>query len=327
MESKLNSTVINEYTESFVQSLTNDFFKQHSSMSGDDLLKIPVRQVGLFALRQIYSSWRREIDKLTSPYFNYDAADVKDGLNRLMNVLSRNISLSKETSEALLLSATNHTLLLIFSPFQFYKQLVEQLLSGQLDREGLEEWEKFTEINVGIFKRLISMASNQGFATEPTETLLNTLFVDAEMPQAIEDFVEKFSSISPLDPSLFLEQETSTAGEPTQIPSEETDSQPLTIHDSYTVKEQTTLADSLREQQTVGSIKSSLTINQKFMFINDLFDGNQDDFSTVLDFLDGCESFDVAEAFIRNNYFKHNRWKEEAPQVKEFMALIDKRFS
>ena len=63
------------------------------------------------------------------------------------------------------------------------------------------------------------------------------------------------------------------------------------------------------------------------MFINDLFNDNQEDFNKVLDFLEGCETKEVAVSFINNNYLKHNIWNANAPQVKEFLRLLDKKFS
>ena len=62
------------------------------------------------------------------------------------------------------------------------------------------------------------------------------------------------------------------------------------------------------------------------MFINDLFNESQEDFSKVLDFLETCESKEVAISFINNNYLKHNIWKANSPQVKEFMELLEKKF-
>ena len=87
------------------------------------------------------------------------------------------------------------------------------------------------------------------------------------------------------------------------------------------------LGDTLGFETTKASLKSMLTINQKFMFVNDLFRGSQEDFAKVIDFLDTCETKDVVIKFLNSNYIKRGQWKAEAPQVKEFLSLIDKKFN
>jgi hypothetical protein len=110
---------------------------------------------------------------------------------------------------------------------------------------------------------------------------------------------------------------------------EEHHSDNITLNDQFASNSgHQTLADQLKQNQgNAGSIKSMLSINQKFMFINDLFNDNQEDFNKVVDFLETCGSKEVAQAFINNNYLKRNIWNANAPQVKQFIALIDKKFS
>ena len=91
------------------------------------------------------------------------------------------------------------------------------------------------------------------------------------------------------------------------------------------MEEKITLADTLGKNNK-DSIKTMLTINQKFMFINDLFDGNQNDFVKVIDFLEDCETEEQAVSFIQNNYIKRSLWRAEAPPVKEFIKLIVSKY-
>jgi hypothetical protein len=99
-----------------------------------------------------------------------------------------------------------------------------------------------------------------------------------------------------------------------------------TLNDSFVGSSYETVADTLKSSHKSGTLKSMLSINQKFMFINDLFNDSQDDFNKVMDFLESCETKDSAISFINNNYLKHNIWNANAPQVKEFLALLDKKF-
>ena len=99
-----------------------------------------------------------------------------------------------------------------------------------------------------------------------------------------------------------------------------------TLNDSFVSSSYKTVADTLKSSHNPGTLKSMLSINQKFMFINDLFNDNQDDFNKVMDFLESCENKDAAISFINNSYLKHNIWNGNSPQVKEFLSLLDKKF-
>ena len=63
------------------------------------------------------------------------------------------------------------------------------------------------------------------------------------------------------------------------------------------------------------------------MFINQLFDGSVDDFNTVVDFLDNCDSQVEAMNFINNNYLKKNNWNKDLNEVKEFIEVVAKKYA
>jgi hypothetical protein len=63
------------------------------------------------------------------------------------------------------------------------------------------------------------------------------------------------------------------------------------------------------------------------MFINQLFDGNTDDFNQVIDFLDSCQSQAEAMDFINSNYLKKSNWVKDSIEVKEFIEVIAKKYA
>ncbi len=169
------------------------------------------------------------------------------------------------------------------------------------------------------------------------EELFNKAFEGLnEPPSDVAPLLAPFNELLELDiASIWIEEEEDQAGEleaanEADFIDEETDLEEVefsTIHTQFSEEKTEILADSLGFESSQSSLKLMLTINQKFMFVNDLFDGNNEDFNKVIDFLDSCETKDVILKFINSNYIQRGNWKAEAPQVKEFLALIDKKFN
>ncbi|MCK5665720.1 MAG: hypothetical protein KAI17_19665 [Thiotrichaceae bacterium] len=329
MESKLNFKAIETYADAYSTKLLDEIFASKEKIAGDEILKLPVEQVGLLILNNIYQSWAQEAEKLKSDYFNYEADDVEAELKRLMNVLSKNILIEKENFKPLLIDAVNKTLLLIVSPYTFYSNLLND---RDVSVTSLETTKKFLRINNGVLKTLINKLEISPEMLSNPDLLLNDVFAAIDdVPLNNDDIVERFGSYHPLVlDEFYIEQEPKQVLHAQEFEGEEDDPEieaESTLNDSFVGNSYETVADKLKNEQQNNSLKSMLSINEKFMFINDLFDGNQDDFTKVLDFLEACESKQEAVSFVENNYLKHNIWKENAPQVKAFIALLEKKFT
>ncbi|MEN8247730.1 MAG: hypothetical protein ABFS32_02260 [Bacteroidota bacterium] len=334
MESKLNLQAIDTYVESYSNKLSEELFQGKESLTGDDILKLPVNQVGLLIINNIFQSWNEEAEKLKSPYFDYENAEVQAELKKLMNLLSKNILVSRSDFGPLLKKAVLDTILLMISPYSFYKSLVEG--KDRISISYMESVAKFVKINRQCLGKMIEKGKESpGLLELPGELLNLALGTVDSTPENIEGYVKQFSEIEPFNEESFIiaDRESHPAYEEKVAAmsyededEEEEEKSEGTLNDSFISESYESVADELKNSQKTNSLKSMLSINQKFMFINDLFNDSQEDFSKVLDFLETCESKEVATSFIHNNYLKHNIWKANAPQVKEFMALLDKKF-
>ncbi|MGI4834834.1 MAG: hypothetical protein ACRYFK_15370 [Janthinobacterium lividum] len=84
-----------------------------ATLDGPALLKLtPLRQLNLLVLHQLLGRWQHEATQLRSPYFDFEAAPVRETLGQFMNVLSRHISVGQRALEPLLTQAIAYTLLL-----------------------------------------------------------------------------------------------------------------------------------------------------------------------------------------------------------------------
>ena len=101
-------------------------------LDGPAVLKFaPIRQVNLFVVRQLLGQWTQEMARLRSPYFNFEAPEVRQGLTQFMNLVSRHIQLSRAAFEPLLARAIGDTLGVAAEPAA---TLEEKLLGEQADR-------------------------------------------------------------------------------------------------------------------------------------------------------------------------------------------------
>ncbi|MDH5475321.1 MAG: hypothetical protein OEX22_06490 [Cyclobacteriaceae bacterium] len=96
----------------------------------------------------------------------------------------------------------------------------------------------------------------------------------------------------------------------------------ITLNDTFSTGEVKTLAD-IHEKQGVDKIETSITLNQRFMFVNGLFDGDVDTFNAVINTLDNLNNYEEAESYI-NSHFKN--WDKLDEDVIEFFDILKKRF-
>ena len=328
MESKLNYEAIDTYVKAYSSKLNANLFAEKDTITGDDIIQISVSQVGLFVLNKIYQSWALEVDKLKSPYFNYQSDAVQLSMQKLMNVLSKNILVARSDFEPILTRAVHDTILLLISPYSYFKILLEK---EDTNIEVLQSMERFVTINKGVLSNMIEKLSSSAELIDDIAALLNTVFSSLEdAPQSNTSELRKFTEIHPLvEEDLYLteaEEPVLQAHEFDDEEDEENAGSEKTLNDSFVGNSYETVADTLKSTQQVNTLKSMLSINQKFMFINDLFNDSQEDFNKVLDFLETCDTKETAVSFITNNYLKHNIWNANSPQVKEFLRLLETKF-
>lgn len=67
-------------------------------------------------------------------------------------------------------------------------------------------------------------------------------------------------------------------------------------------------------------------MNERFQFINGIFKGDSQAFSTSLDFINKCTSMDNAQQFIDHHLKPQFNWDMESEPVQQFMELVERRF-
>jgi len=73
-------------------------------------------------------------------------------------------------------------------------------------------------------------------------------------------------------------------------------------------------------------LKEAIALNQKFLFMNELFDGDKEKYDTVLDKINGCETLLEVKAYLSSEVSTYSKWDEEAQAVQQFNSLIERKF-
>ncbi len=145
---------------------------------------------------------------------------------------------------------------------------------------------------------------------------------------SIEDVVEKAAPIVEAKPEPI-------AQEVVEVKVEETKVEPVVKESSVIVKEKgtsfldrlTIVDNSIGSQiggQRLDTLSGAFGINQRLLYINELFDGSGEAFSDAVKVLDTQQNLDAASDKVEELAFK-NSWNPEEEAVLEFLAIIKRR--
>lgn len=111
---------------------------------------------------------------------------------------------------------------------------------------------------------------------------------------------------------------------------------PVNLNEKF-IKEQITLNDRLKQgprgtlldkhqKAKVEDIKSVISLNQRFLFINELFAGNSTAFNQALQEIEKCATYQSAMELIQNNYVTAYKWDPTNEEVQHFLEIIERKF-
>ncbi len=128
-----------------------------------------------------------------------------------------------------------------------------------------------------------------------------------------------------IDVAEEIEEEQSTIN--TQYNENGKDEAQLSLNDQLKKNEDVETVASQYGKQSIQDIKSSMGINQKFMFINLLFDGQENEFEQAIHEVESSDNLKEATSKLFDNYGNRYSWDSERPEVKELFELVERRFN
>ncbi|MBC6111185.1 hypothetical protein ACFOG5_09660 [Pedobacter fastidiosus] len=77
----------------------------------------------------------------------------------------------------------------------------------------------------------------------------------------------------------------------------------------------------------ISDLKQAINLNEKLLFIKDLFNGYNLAYSEAIDIVNKMNNFETADGFLQNNYAVKNNWASKQATVDQFYELLNRRFS
>lgn len=148
--------------------------------------------------------------------------------------------------------------------------------------------------------------------------------VKEKLEKAQTNFLDEIIHESPVEKptnTTPVKEEPKTPSEPVQ---KSADQQEESVNERFSKSSKTTLGDKLNHLP-IKNLKDSIGINMKFLFMNDLFHGENAHYNESLDKLNTFNNHQEALAYIDTLKSKYN-WEEEHPSVESFLELIERRY-
>jgi hypothetical protein len=259
--------------------------------------------------------------KLESPYFDFQHEQVKSALQTFMNSLSQHILVKKEHFSPLLLQSVFNTIFLAISPIQFLEQkyIASEKSYSSDDIRSLFKYIK-------IHSQLVEFAKRQA---QDWEGKSGKEILSAFKKEWGEDYLTveeansvlaEFNEILPVVLSDFLYQEpVSTLVQTTEEPKQ------LSLNEILG-KGQKATAVHLHTRNKILDIRAAMNINQRFMFIKELFKGSEQTFQQAMDYANNAENYEKAVNTLIDNYSNKYNWQIDSDQVNELFDLIGRKF-
>jgi hypothetical protein len=350
METAINHDYINSYAESYTNRIVDRYFSENSVIDGENILSITeFRQINLFVVKNIMVKWQMEAKKIRSPFFDYNSPEVQNALQDFMNVLSKNISVEQKVFKPLLKMAVNDVLILIFSPYDFFRN--ELLNIGTpVNLVELEKRKKFIKINSELYNAYVQKIEESGVdnmqikeAKQYFDEVCEEINFSPEEP---DEYISLFSNEIQFDLKKVYaevenepdkeENETGPKGDSGMDSGTDPGGEKVPIHEKYFQKK-ATLVDELKKEpastvldfhqkQKIDSIKKNISIQQRFRFVRELFSENDELFSEVIEYLDNCSSIEEANSYINEKFLDNGQWNNEDESVTEFLSVVGKKF-
>lgn len=361
MDQKIDRPAIVSHIKNVAFDLAADLFEEKETLNGKDVMnatKIP--QVNFFVLKILFNNWKREMKSIRSPYFNYDAPEVKEAVKKLGETLSYQISLKKETFVGLLERAFEQYVDYLNNPYQFLLNNFIPQNESRLQVNDLGENLKYFKINTFFIEDVIEKIKTlklQELSHEDGKSCIMEVYEnvqqDLEKPgpyfKELQEHYDFPFSNNEQNQSIRQDEISSTEVEVKEAPAPQENAVEFdytkkgnnaTLNDLYSdyskskklndqlkpEKEDRTILEK-HQKSKINSLVNSIAINQKYHFINTLFHGDASSFESAIKTLDSCPSKEEASKLIAVDFTEKYGWDESKDMdVSKLLQLVERKF-
>jgi hypothetical protein len=344
MYQTFDEAIYKTYSSTVAAMLCNDFFAEKNTITGSEILNFSqIDQVNTFIIKHLFEKWQATTSQLQSPFFDFGHEKVQLALQNFMNVVSQYIAVKKADFMPLVAAAIQDTLHLAIAPASYvaqnqnpdtykYNRLHSRYWS--YTKNALANGETWPEIQ----------AQNKEELLDDTEPILSTLGQILSLPKGLN--TSQVAIPATEAPQSFFENlptPSPSAEQPAQEPSPEkpkikikaevqqNQEATTTLHEHF-LDSSPTLNDqhqseapniaSLHQQAPIKDLATAVSLNQKFIFINKLFQGDSAAYQEVISTLSTCSTADEALNLLRYRYAPKYKWDQNSSEADELMDII-----
>lgn len=156
---------------------------------------------------------------------------------------------------------------------------------------------------------------------EPTIDLVD------EEPAVVKEIIEEPKQV------VIEEVQENLTREEVNTMAEEVPSRPLTLNEIISQQKQAGVQSRVYQVSQSGSsdkltdIKTGISLNDKLLFIKDLFNGYSLAYSEAVELLNRFNSYAEADAFLQTNYAVKNRWADKPHTVEKLYEVLRRRYN
>ncbi|MFA7473358.1 MAG: hypothetical protein WCY86_10685 [Spirosomataceae bacterium] len=291
MSEKVTQDHLKKYATEFCAITLTKAYREKNTLNGHELLKLtPVRKINQHIVSRLSAHWNSQLRNFNSPYFDFEAPEVKQALEHFSNVVSQHIALRREHLQPWL------------------QDVVEKTLAPLADKSELSEADE----------ELVRQFSQ----THP-------LVLDLPKSEPGPKSVSFFNLVEEDEPEITeIPVETKPIEEPQTPPPSRTERIPESINTRYGIAASQVTADpyygSVRLK--LENIGQSISLAQRFMFVGQLFKGDFEAFSQSIQVLDNSPDWETAQSYIYKSLVERYDWDIKSEVVTELVNLVKRKF-
>ncbi|NJN34635.1 MAG: hypothetical protein HC817_10645, partial [Saprospiraceae bacterium] len=81
-----------------------------------------------------------------------------------------------------------------------------------------------------------------------------------------------------------------------------------------------------QQKQRITNIRNAITLNQKFIFVGDLFAGDATMFQQAINEIEDAADYEVALSILKERYALKYDWDLNSMAAKDLFEIIERRF-
>jgi len=177
------------------------------------------------------------------------------------------------------------------------------------------------------YELILDEPNHMAEETNPNEEALDNEELTEEPLETEDEIAEQQPVSEPIPEAAVIVQQPELIHTRVMMDEEEHDKPLLTINQMISAQVAATprFGDQM-ELQPIKDLKSAINLNDKLLFVRDLFNGYSMAYGEAIEILNRFNKFEEADQFLKLNYYAKNNWEAKQSTADKFYGLLQRRF-